>query len=374
MDLIGALSRLGFNDQAKPTAEEVHEAWEKQAKSIGSCDEATSDGLSRARDRLLKYAEETAAKEKAMRERVEAMRVLTYDTSKPMDLRAAMRELDLKEDDVFDEEEIQAAWEKWIRRTIPRDPYSNERRLNRARDILLHHIKLPEYQEALRAKQALKAQQQEDAAQHAQQEEALKAQHAQHALQQAEDIEATRRKRRDRARSTEDAQIHREANIETEMARKAAEIDADIDRLRDAPDRSKRPRKNPVINDDRLSAEIERLRVELPAARLIAASKKASCPKAGKVHVRTLDNKEKAGLLLEMERVFAERFEVNQDGKVLAKDLLGIFEKSTTNPGFNQNDFTYHSRNIFLKIWPQAVCKTFRRNRCFTGVNCISLV
>ena len=193
MDLIGALSRLGFNDQAKPTAEEVHEAWEKQAKSIGSLDEATSDGLSRARDRLLKYAEETAAKEKAMRERVEAMRVLTYDTSKPMDLRAAMRELDLKEDDVFDEEEIQAAWEKWIRRTIPRDPYSNERRLNRARDILLHHIKLPEYQEALRAKQALKAQQQE---------EALKAQHA---VQQAEavglepDIEANRRRQTKRS-------------------------------------------------------------------------------------------------------------------------------------------------------------------------------
>jgi hypothetical protein len=84
--------------------------------------------------------------------------------------------------------------------------------------------------------------------------------------------------------------------------------------------------------------------------------------------VRTLDNQEKAGLLLEMERVFAERFEVNQDGKVLAKDLLGVFEKSTTKPGFNQNDFTYHSRKIFLKIWPQAVCKTFRHDRCFTGV------
>jgi hypothetical protein len=199
MDLIGALSRLGFNDQAKPTAEEVREAWEKQAKSIASRYEATSDGLSRARDRLLKYAEETAAKENAMR-----------------------------------------------------------------------------------------------------------------------------------------------------VEGKAADIDRDM--------------------SDRLSGEIERLRVELPAAQLLAASKKASRPRAGKVHGRTLDNKEKVWLLLEMERVFAERFEENQDGKVLAKDLLRVFEKFTTNPGFNYNDFTYHSRKIFLKIWPQAACKTFRHDRCFTGV------
>jgi hypothetical protein len=161
MDLADALSRLGLPDQSHPTAQIVLAAYDEQmaTTSPSGRNDLARQRLAQARDRVLRFAADLLAKELALCERVENMRMLTYDGTDPMSDARAMYYLDLPSDTVVGENEILKAWERQIRGTIPRkggsDPYSQERKLNRARDTILARLKLPEYQAEL-ARQAEK--------------------------------------------------------------------------------------------------------------------------------------------------------------------------------------------------------------------------
>ena len=80
-------------------------------------------------------------------------------------------------------------------------------------------------------------------------------------------------------------------------------------------------------------------------------------------HRRTDENKESIELTNEMKRVFTERFEEKQDGRVTVDELRDEFLKSTTI--FNECYFKHHSRNLFLGQWTNARCSD---KRCYVGV------
>ena len=351
MDYGTALRRLGISDQAKPTVAEVHSAWD--ACMEGVSDDATIRGLSQARAKAVELAEKWAVKENAMRERIEKMRVLSYDSTKPMDANDAMRELEL--DEGADEEEILATWEQKIRGTFPKEHHSEERKLNRARDMLLDRLQLPEFQEAVRARKAIRAEEM-----------------AQDILRKQLAHEILRKKAEETAQSAKTAQS--ETARSAEMARSAESADRralkrareDRQMQNETNEQLARERNNAQIEDSINNLLVDRLRTELPEARRHAALKKMARP--GRPHVRTLDDSKKVRLLLEMERIFAECFREKQDGRVMARELFEVFQESTTESDVNKNDFKYHSRIMFLKIWPDATEKTYRHQRCFMGV------
>ena len=383
MDLKGALLRLGFDSQAQPTVAQVHTAYDTQMQTVGQRDDATSNGLSTARVMVLDYAQSLAAKETAMCKRVDAMRVLPYETTKPMDLKGAMRELDLKDDAVLDEKEIHAVWEKQIRGTFPREPHTIERRLNRARDILLDWVQLPQYKEALRQAEALRAEQAEAlraeqalrvqqaeallaeqaVALRVQQAEALRAEQALRAekalrVQQADATQAnvaeqaTRLKKRPRSGAKEDAYLERESDRMIQLERNEAEHEANINLMR-----------TESINDCLLRAKL------LEGKRLVAKrSQKADRPKARRQHRQSLHSEGSKELTAEMMRVFSECFEEKHDGRVMASDLLKVFAKSTTFPDFSKGYFTRHGHELFAAQWPDKTFTTFKHNRCYVGI------
>jgi hypothetical protein len=345
MELKGALLRLGFDSQAQPTVAQVHAAYDSQTKNIGPGEEATSNGLLTARVMVLDYAQGLAAKETAMRKRVDAMRVLPYETTKPMDLKGAMREMDLKEDAVPDEKEIHAVWEKQIRGTFPREPHTIERRLNRARDILLDWVQLPQYKEALRQAEALRAEQALRA------EKALRVQQAE-ATQANVAEQATRLKKRPRSGAKEDAYLERESSRMIQLERNEAEHEANINLMR-----------TESINDCLLRAKL------LEGKRLVAKrSQKADRPKARRQHRQSLHSEGSKELTAEMMRVFSECFEEKHDGRVMASDLLKVFAKSTTFPDFSKGYFTRHGHELFAAQWPDKTFTTFKHNRCYVGI------
>ena len=120
------------------------------------------------------------------------------------------------------------------------------------------------------------------------------------------------------------------------------------------------------LEANRLAAEVQptdakRIRAELLTSRRLLANRSNK----GK---EKLDDDEKVQLIVEMRRVFAERFQENPKGRVMASELLEVFEKSTTLSEFNEKRFKYHSTNVFIAQWTNARCSQFQHKRCYTGV------
>jgi hypothetical protein len=107
------------------------------------------DVTNEARDVLLRYEAAWQAKQQALRDRVEIVRVLPYEGA--MDYKCAMRHLG---DALADAEAVEQAWRSAVEGMVPaknvNDPFYRERRLNQARDVLLSMLGSPEHAEAMR--------------------------------------------------------------------------------------------------------------------------------------------------------------------------------------------------------------------------------
>jgi len=144
MDLARALRHLGFD--SLPDADTIRAAW---ATAMAKPD--AGDFLNEARDVLLRYETAWQVKQQALRDRVESVRGLSYGDLPDMSYSCAMRHLG---DALSDADAVEWAWRSSVEGMVPAknvgDPFSRERRLNQARDVLLSMLGSPDHREAMR--------------------------------------------------------------------------------------------------------------------------------------------------------------------------------------------------------------------------------
>ena len=144
MDLARALRHLGFD--SLPDADTIRAAW---ATAMARPD--AGDFLNEARDVLLRYEMAWQVKQQALRDRVESVRGLSYVDLPDMSYSCAMRHLG---DALSDADAVERAWRSSVEGMVPAknvgDPFSRERRLNQARDVLLSMLGSPDHREAMR--------------------------------------------------------------------------------------------------------------------------------------------------------------------------------------------------------------------------------
>jgi hypothetical protein len=278
------------------------------------------------------HANEIAEKDEIEHARIEEMRTLVYDNTKPMDLKVAIPELRFNEGDVPCEKEILNAWHYWMRRTKTKT-FNSEKRLNQARDVLLGRLKEPEYQDAMHKAKALK---EEEALRKA---EALLAKEAE-ALKKAEALRAKEAEALNEVEAPRDEEPEvdelQAAKLLAEQKEKSRRERADAEY--ENTDRTKRPRGPQEEPNER------------PANFMAPPAKK---PESGKrKHRKTSDID---GLLIaDMNRVFAERFEEAQDKNVPVNEVYEVFRQSTSLANPKYSVFKHHYRKIFRAKWTHS--------------------
>ena len=146
MDLARALRLLGL--ETLPDAECIERAW---ALTLAKEGPEARMHLNEAKGVLLKFEAAWLVKQQELKDRVEFVRVLPYDKMPPMDYASALRQIG----GVFpDAEAVECAWRSCVEGMIPAknvpDPFSRERKLNQARDVLLAGMGSLEHSEAMR--------------------------------------------------------------------------------------------------------------------------------------------------------------------------------------------------------------------------------
>jgi hypothetical protein len=317
MELSSALSRLGFRDQTELTVDSIERAWERAvAGVVPSVDDVlTKKRLSEARDVLVAFEVKLRAQEQAVRDRVSTMRALEYDRAKPMDYARAISMFEIKADDVYEDHEIEAIWERNIIGMVPRknvaDPYSKEKDFNQARDLILARMALPEQQEALeRVRQA-----------------SLESQ----ARLQANFESSLEPEPQELLETSVQACLQSDSVVETVL-------DSDRRQL-------SRRQKRRIIEAERAS---------MPAKR---SHRQASSNKDG---VRFIDT---------VKKVLAESFETNEGGQVFFGDIFDAVSKATPMSAVRENLLHRHSRRLFTEQWTSAGSAMVDSVRCFTGVS-----
>jgi hypothetical protein len=320
MELGDALTRLGLSDQSQPTAHIVLAAYDEQmaTTSPSGRNDLARQRLAQARDRVLRFSADLSAKERALCERVENMRMLSYDGTDPMSDARAMYYLDLPRETVVGENEILKAWERQMRGTIPRkggdDPYSQERKLNRARDTILARLKLPEYQAEL--------------------------------TRQAEEIELQKQ-----------AVLARQAELEKQVElERIFRLQADVDRQAEHELR-------------RCEAAFSGNRAAAPATNL----ERRISPEIGQQplrrHNKSSNNMYCVRLIEEMKQAFADQFDKRMGARLSHKEVHAVFTDARSGmSALEENIFKRHSKRLFLEQWTHARSSWFKKQRCFTDV------
>ena len=99
---------------------------------------------------LLRYESAWQVKQQALRDRVESVRGILYADLPEMSYVCAMRHLG---DALPDADAVEQAWRSSVEGMVPAknvgDPFSRERRLNQARDVLVSMLGSPEHREAM---------------------------------------------------------------------------------------------------------------------------------------------------------------------------------------------------------------------------------
>jgi len=349
MELGPALVRLGFNDQEQPTVADVNKAYDDK---MTVADKQEEGFLLTARKKVLEFAPIWDAQKQAMRERIEEMRVLTYENIKPMDLNGAIREFGFECTDTPDEKEINDVWEKKIEGTIPKEGHAEERMLNKARDMLLDRLKEPEYQEAMCKAKALKE------AEALRKAEALLAKEAEAEALRATQTEVPRDAEAEGLQAEKSIAEQDKERLQKRRKRLNDKDTADANRMADALERSERADEEfekgwsdifNASNTDR--AKKPRGPEEEPNERPTGfIGRPAKKPESGKKKHRPTDPDLKA----EMERVFAERFEKKHGQNVSVKEVYDIFEASTSLPKIKHGAFKRNCRTMFLSQWTHS--------------------
>jgi hypothetical protein len=144
MDLARALRQFGFD--SLPDADTIQAAWATAMRKPDA-----GESLNEARDVLLRYEAAWQVKQQALRDRVEFVRGLPFVDLPRMNYACAMRHLG---DALPDAEAVERAWRSSVEGMVPArnvsDPFSRERRLNQAREVLLSMLGSPEHHEAMR--------------------------------------------------------------------------------------------------------------------------------------------------------------------------------------------------------------------------------
>ncbi len=313
MELSSALSRLGFRDQSELTVDSIERAWERAvAGVVPSVDDVlTKKRLSEARDVLVAFEVKLRAQEQAVRDRVSTMRALEYDRAKPMDYARAISMFEIKADDVYEDHEIEAIWERNIIGMVPRknvaDPYSKEKDFNQARDLILARMALPEQQKALE-----------------------RVRQAQASLQ---------------------AQARLQANFESI--------------LEPEPQPQELVETSVCLQSEKV---LESRQLSRRQKRRIIEAERASMP-AKRSHRQASSNKDGVRFIDTVKKVLAESFETNEGGQVFFGDIFDAVSKATPMSSARENLLHRHSRLLFTEQWTSAGSAMVDSVRCFTGVS-----
>ena len=315
MELSSALSRLGFRDQSELTVDSIERAWERAvAGVVPSVDDVlTKKRLSEARDVLVAFEVKLRAQEQAVRDRVSTMRALEYDRAKPMDYARAISMFEIKANDVYEDHEIEAIWERNIIGMVPRknvaDPYSKEKDFNQARDLILARMALPEQQEALeRVRQA-----------------------------------------------SLESQARLQANFESSLEPEPQELLEPQELV----ETSVCLQSEKVLESRQLSRRQKRRIIE---------AERASMP-AKRSHRQASSNKDGVRFIDTVKKVLAESFETNEGGQVFFGDIFDAVSKATPMSAVRENLLHRHSRRLFTEQWTSAGSAMVDSVRCFTGVS-----
>jgi len=326
MELSSALSRLGFRDQSELTVDSIERAWERAvAGVVPSVDDVlTKKRLSEARDVLVAFEVKLRAQEQAVRDRVSTMRALEYDRAKPMDYARAISMFEIKADDVYEDRDIEAIWERNIIGMVPRknvaDPYSKEKDFNQARDLILARMALPEQQEALeRVRQA--------------------------SLESQARLQAS---------------LESQACLEPEPQEL---LETSVQACLEPEPQETSVCLQSVVESDRRLHQLSRRQ-----KRRIIEAERAEMP-AKRSHRQASSNKDGVRFIDTVKKVLAESFETNEGGQVFFGDIFDAVSKATPMSAARENLLHRHSRRLFTEQWTSAGSAMVDSVRCFTGVS-----
>jgi hypothetical protein len=339
MDLARALRVLGFD--SLPNADSIRDAW---AAAMTKPD--AGEFLVEARDVLLRYAAAWEAKQQALRDRVEFVRVLPYEGS--MDYACAMRHLG---DALPDAEAVERSWRSSVEGMVPAknvsDPFSRERRLNQARDVLLSMLGSQEHHEAMRL-----AAEREEAARLAR----LEVERRENLRLEQERLDAARieaERREERKRQVEEPKKSRKRK-EAEPATYKATAMKILGLSGDALD----------VKSVEKAWEFQVENTKTPRRSLDPYAKTRQLHKAKDVLLGSLGSEaqQKAAEQLATDLLMSEPSKKKRRKIGTVKIHMRITEFAGTVEEFNE-------RRLFLAQWANSVCALFESQRCHMDVS-----